>query len=195
MGWHTTLANHDDAPRTIANAALAVAVVILSCSAQAAGLHPDAAFIAGGGTGIHGTSNLTAGLRWSWPWHRLGLRGEWSGMTEAFLSRWNRPDPGGRQSLVQVALLPMLRYRFDSGRSSWFVDGGIGVSYADDLYCRGSKPFSTRVNFIDVLEMGRSFGGQRGHEVGLRLSHVSNGGFRKPNPGENFVQLRFARRF
>lgn len=195
MGLHTTLVSDDDAPRTIAGAAMAVTLAFLSLSSQAAELRPDAAFIAGGGSAMHGTSNLTAGLQWSWPWRHLGWRGEWSGMTEAFLSRWNRPDPGGRQSLVQIGLLPVLRYRFDGGSSPWFVDGGIGMSYTSDLYCRGTKPFSTRFNFIDVLETGRSFGGQREHEVSLRLSHVSNGGFRKPNPGENFVQLRYARRF
>jgi hypothetical protein len=31
--------------------------------------------------------------------------------------------------------------------------------------------------------------------VGLRLSHVSNAGIKEPNPGENFLQLRYARSF
>lgn len=29
----------------------------------------------------------------------------------------------------------------------------------------------------------------------LRLQHFSNASIRHPNPGENFVQLRYARRF
>jgi lipid A 3-O-deacylase len=31
-------------------------------------------------------------------------------------------------------------------------------------------------------------------DLSLRLQHVSNAGIKEPNPGENFVQLRYARR-
>ena len=37
-----------------------------------------------------------------------------------------------------------------------------------------------------------SFSGTQGHhEINLRLVHVSNGGIRKPNPGQDFGQLRY----
>ena len=33
------------------------------------------------------------------------------------------------------------------------------------------------------------------HELALRLQHFSNAGIKHPNPGENFVQLRYAQGF
>jgi lipid A 3-O-deacylase len=38
-------------------------------------------------------------------------------------------------------------------------------------------------------------GQQRQHELQLRLEHVSNAGIKEPNPGANFVQLRYALHF
>jgi lipid A 3-O-deacylase len=46
-----------------------------------------------------------------------------------------------------------------------------------------------------VIGMGRSFGGHGKNEISLRLQHFSNGGIKKPNPGENFVRVRYTRRF
>jgi hypothetical protein len=164
-------------------------------AAHAAGLVPSGGFIAEGGVTVHGTYSLTAGVYWPWSWRRVSYSGEWTGMTEAFVSHWSARVPGERRALTQVGVVPVVRYRFDHGRSAWFADGGIGVSYTDRLYRRQDKTFSTRFNFIDVVGVGFSFGNQREHEVGLRLSHVSNAGIREPNPGENFLQLRYARSF
>jgi lipid A 3-O-deacylase len=43
--------------------------------------------------------------------------------------------------------------------------------------------------------VGRSFGADRRHELSLRVSHFSNCGIETPNPGENFLQLRYATKF
>ena len=58
-----------------------------------------------------------------------------------------------------------------------------------------TKRFTTTFNFVDVIGVGRSFGPSRTQELGLRLQHVSNAGIRVPNPGQNFVQLRYAASF
>jgi hypothetical protein len=42
------------------------------------------------------------------------------------------------------------------------------------------------------LALGRSFGSGDRHEIALRAKHFSNGGVREPNPGLNFVQLRYS---
>lgn len=46
-----------------------------------------------------------------------------------------------------------------------------------------------------VLGLGVSLGAQRRHELLLRLQHVSNAGLKQPNPGLNFLQLRYALHF
>jgi hypothetical protein len=55
--------------------------------------------------------------------------------------------------------------------------------------------FSTRFNFGDHLAVGLRFGPRGEHGVALRLQHFSNGGIEKPNPGEDFLQLRYLREF
>jgi lipid A 3-O-deacylase len=175
--------------------ALAVLVALWACAAHAADWAPSSAFIAEGGVTVHGTYSLTAGVTWPWAWHRVSHNGEWTGMTELFVSRWSGRLAGGREELTQVGLAPIVRYRFDHGRSDWFGEGGIGVSTMDRLYRTDRKSFSTRFNFYDVIGVGRSFGARREHELSLRFAHVSNAGLKKPNPGENFVQLRYAHSF
>jgi hypothetical protein len=36
---------------------------------------------------------------------------------------------------------------------------------------------------------------QRAHELSLRIQHSSNAGIKEPNPGENFLLLRYAHVF
>jgi hypothetical protein len=40
-----------------------------------------------------------------------------------------------------------------------------------------------------------SFGPADEDEIALRVQHYSNGGIKQPNPGINFLQLRYAHRF
>ena len=95
------------------------------------------------------------------------------------------------EDLTHLALVPTFRLRFDEGRSPWFAEGGIGISLMDARYITPTKEFSTRFNFADRIAIGRSFGLRGEHEVALQLQHVSNAGIKEPNPGENFLQLRY----
>ena len=63
------------------------------------------------------------------------------------------------------------------------------------MYRTPEKRFSTAFNFHDMLGVGYSFGADRAEEVGVRFVHYSNAGIREPNPGINFLQLRYGRRF
>jgi hypothetical protein len=176
-------------------ALVATTLVVAGSGLHAQDWRPTSAFIAQGGVTAHGNYSVTAGVSWPWNWQRHGGRGEWSGYTEVFASHWNSKVSGGHMSFTQLGAVPVFRYRFAEGRSPWFLEGGIGVSYMDRLYQRGPKRFSTQWNFYDTVGVGRSFGARNEHEIALRLSHISNAGFKEPNPGENFLQLRYARHF
>ena len=178
-----------------ASITLLALIAALGCGVHAADLRPSAAFIAEGGVSIHGDYSVAAGVSWPWTWTRTSHSGEWTATTEAYVSHWNSRVPGERLSFTQVGVIPVFRYRFDHGRSDWFADAGIGISYMDRLYRRQTKQFSTRFNFVDVVGLGFNFGDQRKHEVGLRVAHISNAGLKRPNPGENFLQLRYGRSF
>lgn len=172
------------------------AAALLACclSSFAFDLRPDAVEVIGG-MGKHSTRSLSAGLVWDWDVHKQ-RRALLTAQTELILSHW-RADAlgGGTQGLQQVTLLPLLRMELDRGRSPWYLELGIGASYLTRDYVTPEKKFSTRWNFYDVLGGGYRFGESERHEIGLRYVHVSNAGLKLPNPGEDFLQLRYAVRF
>jgi hypothetical protein len=173
---------------TIAAAMLAMIVP----SAHAFG--PDSAFIQFGGA-EHATS-IAAGIGWdfgrSW---RLGP-GIVGGFWEIALGRWRTTGAnGGRRTIVsQIGVTPVFRYQ-PGDASRWFFELGIGVNFTTPIYESRDKRFSTSFNFGDHIAAGYRFGAASRHEVALRFQHFSNGGIRHPNPGEDFLQLRYTRRF
>jgi hypothetical protein len=77
----------------------------------------------------------------------------------------------------------------------WFWEGGVGVDLLAPIYRTRDKRFSTVLNFGSHLAVGRRFGASAEQELTLRIQHFSNGGIRRPNPGEEFLQLRYSHRF
>ena len=175
--------------------ALCAAGTLASHPAAAQDLRPAVAFVQAG-SGEDEAGVVSAGVRWPWAWRTTAWGGEWTGATELFGSWWHTRDiAGGHQGIVQVGLVPVLRYRLSQGRSPWFAEIGIGLSITDKRYQSPNKTFSTRWNFSDNLAVGRSFGARNEHELSLRWQHTSNGGAKKPNPGLDLVMLRYARAF
>ena len=132
-------------------------------------------------------------MNWNWGREfRVGsahITGYW----EASASQWSYPVADVRRTagLVQLGLIPVFRWSPSAGASPWFAEAGIGATLTTVAYQTDRKRFSTRFNFGDHLAVGRSFGASRAHELSLRLEHFSNGGLKQPNPGENFVQIRY----
>jgi lipid A 3-O-deacylase len=149
------------------------------------------------GPGRTGASMAGVGLVWDWDFERMRRKSELTAHTELLVNHWRTDSlTGGKQGLTQLVLLPSLRMRLDRGRSPWYIELGIGASWLGEPFETPDKRFSTRWNFYDVLGMGYSFGGPDGkQELGLRWTHTSNAGIRKPNPGQDFLQLRFVQRF
>jgi lipid A 3-O-deacylase len=175
----------------IRSLAFAAAFFAIALPAAAEGWRPDGYFVQGG---IGGRSiwNASVGLAWPWTWKASLLGTEVGGVTEAYIGHWDAPKAdGGRRGFTQIGLVPMFRFRLDQGRSPWFAEAVIGISGMDQHFVTTDKQFTTSFNFVDVLGVGRSFGAGRGQEIGVRLQHVSNAGIRVPNPGQNFLQLRY----
>ena len=72
-----------------------------------------------------------------------------------------------------------------------YLEAAIGFHVISDLQIDYDRSFSTRFQFGDHVGVGMRFGPRDRYDVGLRLQHLSNGGIRKPNPGIDFLQLRF----
>ena len=171
------------------------ACAALACAgASAMDLRPNGAFVMGA-ISDHGGYSLTGGVVWPSDWKKEAGGGEFGLQTEGHLAHWSARDAAGvRRSYLHVALVPVFRWRFGEGRN-WFLEGGIGISTTDSLYANSGRQFSTRFNFVDTVGIGSTFGAQREHELGLRLTHVSNASIKRPNPGEEFLQLRYAKKF
>ena len=144
-----------------------------------------------------GTNSATLGYTLPWsprqPVHAGALTSYW----DFFVSQWHAPviGGGGARNYTQIGAIYTWRYRFDGGRSPWFAEAGVGATLMDHLYRTPDRTFSTEFQFTEVLGVGRSFGDGGRHELALRVQHFSNAGIKKPNPGENFVRLRYSYRF
>ena len=181
--------------RELARLLVPAVLAAAACNAQAFDPEPDGVTVRVG-AGNHGTAMAGVGIVWDWDFQRMRRKAELTAHTEFMVNHW-RYDAlgGGTQTLTQLVLLPSLRMRLARGQSPWFIELGIGASWMDRPYETPSKRFSTQWNFYDMLGIGYSFGEEHHHELGLRWVHVSNAGLKKPNPGQDFVQVRYVRRF
>jgi lipid A 3-O-deacylase len=139
---------------------------------------------------------IIAGATWDWAWRRDLAAGRASGYWEASFGRWSSDGAhGGHAWVAQLGVTPVLRLYPHAWGGRWFVEAGVGANLLLPVYNSRTKRFSTAFNFGDHLAIGRRFGEDDRHEVALRIQHFSNAGIREPNPGEDFVQLRYSRRF
>jgi lipid A 3-O-deacylase len=155
-------------------------------------------FVAAGQSVAHGSDseNLFIGLMVPRHAPRPLGRGTLTTYWEAFGGQWRGPDRVAQEkSYSQIGALISARLRFGNGTNPWFLDGGFGLAYMDGLYEKPGRVFSTRWNFLTRVGLGRSFGAQGAHELSLNVQHLSNAGLKKPNPGEDFVQVRYGYRF
>lgn len=172
--------------------AIPLALALLPALAPAADLSPDAVFLQAGIA--ENARAATGGATWDWGEHTiltvpLVLQGEVS------LGGWRTQAEAGRPAewFTDLGVTPVLRYRFAGSRL--FVEAGIGLHFITPRYENGDRRFSTRWNFGDHVAIGGRFGERDRHELALRVQHYSNGGVRKPNPGEDFLQLRYLYHF
>jgi hypothetical protein len=155
---------------------------------------PDAVYLQGGG-GNH-VASATVGVVWNGVWQYESGWGRWEANLDLSLGQW-RVSSGhvpadGHRNVTQIGLTPVLRL-WPANWGGFFVEAGIGANAIFPLYRNDDRRFSTAFNFGDHLGLGWRFGAS--HEIALRIQHFSNGSIKQPNPGENFVQVRYTRRF
>jgi lipid A 3-O-deacylase len=152
---------------------------------------PDTAFVQAG-VAAKETQMLVVGVTRDWDWEKEFSFGRATGYWEVSLGRWHSEGKGS-QWVGQVGLTPVLRIHPRRWSEGWFIEGGIGANLLFPVYHSERKRFSTVFNFGDHIAVGKRFGDKRQHEVALRFQHFSNGGIEEPNPGEDFLQLRYSR--
>ena len=178
-------------------AALVVVAWLAATAAEAddRGWQPDAVFSQlGAGTA---TDAWSVGAQWHWrrAWlirDSLLLRGRW----EFAVGRWraDEDDAGDESWVTQLSAVPSLRLSGLSSRG-WYAEIGSGPSVLMPVFQSRSRSFSTEFNFQSHLAVGRTLGMQGEHDLAFRIEHFSNAGIREPNPGMDFVSLRYTYRF
>jgi lipid A 3-O-deacylase len=187
--------HHKGALQLAASASVLMCLVgVHPAQASTSLLTPAAGYLQAGTTGD--THAVTFGITWNWSrqWE-LGS-GQVTGYWDASLSRWSYPSPEGRRAawLSQIGIKPVLRWSPSTQQVPWFLEAGIGLSFTNAVYETDRRRFSITFNFGDHIAIGRSFGPASEHEVSLRIEHFSNAGIRHPNPGADFLQLRYVKR-
>jgi lipid A 3-O-deacylase len=160
------------------------------------GLSPTGVFVQAGIA--EQAQTLVFGGVWDWGWRKPFGAGLLTGYWELSFGRWSsQADPERHASawVTQLGVTPVLRWHFSDAATPWFLEAGIGANLLAPIYRTRDKSFSTTFNFGDHLAIGRQVGFRRQHEWSFRVQHYSNAGIKHPNPGENFLQLRYVSRF
>ncbi|MBN9430751.1 MAG: acyloxyacyl hydrolase [Burkholderiales bacterium] len=158
-----------------------------------AAVSPVSFSIQAGATSRADSLTLAVSRDWDRQWQtRLGtITGYW----ELSIGRWfNRNDGPGMRDVTQIGVTPVLRL-YPHWAEHWFAELGIGLNLITPHYSSGGRSFSSKFNFGDHIAIGRRFGAQSRQEIALRVQHFSNAGIDHPNPGENFIQLRYTQRW
>lgn len=178
--------------RRIARLSIAALALAASVPSFASG-SPDGVFVQGGWW--RHVRTATVGATWDWHWQRESAVGTLTGYTEVALGRWQTNGTGDDRGYTRFGVTPVLRLYPKALGDDWFAELGIGANLISPIYHNGGDQFSTTFNFGDHLALGRRFGANGEHELGLRFEHFSNAGIKRPNPGQNFLQVRYACRF
>jgi lipid A 3-O-deacylase len=172
-------------------------LAVLSCSSgrtTAASLEPSTVFVQLG-AGDQETTAYLLGATWDLPWRRDFRIGSVSGYFEGGFGRWSTHKTHTDTAWpTQISVTPVVRLR-PMRTPNYFLELGVGANYIVPVFDSGDKRFSTEFNFGDHVALGRTFRGRHPSEFAVRVEHFSNVGIEHPNPGENFLQLRYSPTF
>lgn len=116
-------------------------------------------------------------------WGKLDLNGELGG---AYWWASGSRDPS---TIWQANAIPMLRWW---ANDRFYLEAGVGVT----LFSRTSfadKRIGSAFQFGDHVGMG--FLLNKNNRLGVRYSHFSNAGIKRPNPGLDLVQVTYTYQF
>lgn len=92
-------------------------------------------------------------------------------------------------SMWQGSVIPMFNWHF---KNRVYLQAGIGGTYLSSKNF-GDKEFGSKLNFSDNIGIGYQISPST--SITYRISHYSNAGIKKPNPGLNMQQVILSYRF
>lgn len=167
-----------------------LAAVLISFNLKAAGMGLSVDYIQGEGN-VQGVK-LAAQYHTDWL-HSVSEHLHLYFETSAHF--WEYGSDNRYDSNFVLSLSPVIQYPlFSVYGQQIYGELGIGVALLDDTTFAG-KNVSTHYQFEDRVGLMTRFGRRDQHSVTLRYFHYSNGGFKTPNPGLDFVALSYAYQF
>ncbi|HML82342.1 MAG TPA: acyloxyacyl hydrolase [Thiomonas arsenitoxydans] len=162
-----------------------VAASLLACASIAHAA--DLSLLWGADKGYH---NSTLALESAPLWSHALANSRLDLTAEASLGYAQGPSGTPGASLWHVGLTPFLHWWFTPNTAMEF---GIGANVFSGTYI-GSKRISTAYQFGDSLGVMHRFA-QSPWLLGLRFTHYSNADIKRPNPGQDYFQLRLGYTF
>jgi hypothetical protein len=143
------------------------------------------------------TQMVRAGVTSDWDQRWFQSNGtHFSGYWDASVGAWRgtryQNMPGATQKLMDIGFTPVFRFQRDD-KKGFYAEAGIGVHYLSKLYDNDDNRLSTNFQFGDHIGIGYVFDNK--WELGMKIQHFSNGGYKKPNSGVNFVNVKASYHF
>lgn len=116
--------------------------------------------------------------RWGedlWQGERWRVSGYW----DFVVGVWDNPD----DSTADIGVTPVFRFE----RERLYLEAAIGFHLVQRRISQ-HRIFSTAFQFGDHIGIGMR---GRGYDLGVAIQHLSNASIRRPNPGINFLLVRF----
>ena len=173
----------------VATTAAAVAASMPAAGSAKELVSPYGVFVEGGKADDGYSVVVGTAITWLQP-SRWGA-GNASGYLELSVGDWMCRQQAGqdiRHCSTQIGITPVIRY---APWERWFGEIGIGADAIVPRFGSDKRIFGSEFNFGDHLGVGYKLGDDGADEIELRAEHYSNGGYKKPNPGENWVQVRY----
>ncbi|WP_332856370.1 acyloxyacyl hydrolase [Duganella sp. S19_KUP01_CR8] len=138
---------------------------------------------------------FSAAKDWSARWFQSNgthLSGYWEASAGLWKESQYQNISGNTAHLWDVGFTPVFRFENDNKKGIYY-EGGIGVHRLSKLYDNDTYRLSTHFQFGDHIGIGYVF--DNNWEIGGKIQHFSNGGYKKPNTGVNFVEIKAAYHF
>lgn len=135
--------------------------------------------------------NVTLALQSAPLWqHDLFAHTRLDVVLEASLGRVSSSTGPGDSHLIHAGLTPFARWWFTPQTA---MELGIGANVFSGTYI-GGKRISTAFQFGDSIGLLHRFTGTP-WTLGARLTHYSNADIKRPNPGQDYLQVRLGYSF
>ena len=173
--------------------AAVVAASVTAPALAAEGPFDSASLEIGGGREVQ-MVRVGGQSQWDKQWFKSNgahLSGYWDTSVALWRGTAYRNVQGEHQYIADIGFTPVFRYQANS-KQGWYAEAGVGLNLLSKRYDNDDDRLSTHFQFGDHIGAGFVAGKW---DLGFKLQHFSNGGYKKPNSGVNFVVLKAARSF